>query len=37
MIDQAPHTQGGIPHPTFTPDNLKVADLLTSIVKDTNA
>ena len=29
MISPAPYTKGGIPHPTFTPDNQKLADLLT--------
>ena len=37
MISPAPYTKGDIPHPTFTPDNQKLADLLTVKVKDTNA
>ena len=37
MIARAPHTQLGVPHPTFASDNQKVDDILTYIVKDTNA
>ena len=37
MVSWAPHTQGGISHPTFASDNRKVADVLTAIVKNTNA
>ena len=37
MISRAPHTHGGILQPTFASDNKTVADILTSIVNETNA
>ena len=37
IIDRTPHTQGGIPQYLFASDNRKVDDILTSMVKDTNA